>query len=183
MIFINYRRDDSPGTAGRLHDRLVQAFGRDNLFMDVEQIPVGVDFEAYLNGQLAACDVMLVVIGPNWLNVKDDAGRPRLHQPNDFVAVEIAAALARNNIRIIPVLIDGARMPKADELPESLKALARRQAFGVRNANFGQDTNSLIARMRGNVRPWRRIAAVTTVAVLLLVGWGGYTIQNYLPTK
>ena len=111
-IFINYRREDSTATAGRLYDRLAQAFGRKNLFMDVDHIPAGVDFVAHLNNQVAACEVVLVVIGPNWLNAKDEAGQRRLDNPDDFVAIEIAAALARN-IRVIPVLVDGARMPKA----------------------------------------------------------------------
>src|SRR5262245_57803439 len=110
-IFINYRRDDSIATAGRLHDRLAPAFGRDNIVMDVDNIPFGIDFEEHLNSQVATCDVMLVVIGPNWLNAKDDTGQPRLQHPDDFVAIEIAAALKRNT-RVIPVLVDGARMPK-----------------------------------------------------------------------
>src|SRR4029453_9644354 len=121
-IFINYRRDDSIGTAGRLHDRLAQAFGRKNLFMDVDHIPAGVDFVEYLNSQLAACDIFLAVIGPNWLDAKNDAGGRRLHAPGDFVAIEISAALARK-IRVVPVLIDGARMPDSRELPEPLKPL------------------------------------------------------------
>ena len=117
-IFINYRRDDSIGMAGRLHDRLAQTFGRDKLFMDVDHIPVGVDFVAHLNSQVAECNALLVVIGPNWLNAKDESGERRLDNPDDFVAIEIAAALARD-IRVIPVLVDGARMPKAKELPDS----------------------------------------------------------------
>ena len=108
-IFINYRRDDLIGMAGRLHDRLAQTFGRDKLFMDVDHIPVGEDFVTHLNNQVAECDVVLVVIGPGWLRAKDKAGQRRLQQPDDFVAIEIAAALARN-IRVIPVLVDGARM-------------------------------------------------------------------------
>jgi hypothetical protein len=124
-IFFNYRRDDSPGTAGRLHDRLAQTFGRNNLFMDVDHIPAGVDFTEYLHSQVAACDVFLAVIGPNWLNAKDERGRRRFDSPDDFVTIEIAAALARN-IRVIPVLVDGARTPKADKLPDSVKPLVRR---------------------------------------------------------
>jgi hypothetical protein len=115
-IFINYRRDDSISTAGRLHDRLAQTFGRKNLFMDVDHIPAGVDFVDYLPNQVAACDVFLAVIGPNWLDAKDDDGRRRFDNPDDFVMIEIAAALARN-IRVIPVLVDGARTPKAANLP------------------------------------------------------------------
>jgi len=94
-IFINYRRDDSISTAGRLHDRLAQTFGRKNLFMDVDHIPAGVDFVEYLNSQVTACDVFLAIIGPNWLDSKDDDGRRRFDNPDDFVTIEIAAALAR----------------------------------------------------------------------------------------
>jgi len=109
-IFINYRRNDSISTAGRLHDRLAQTFGRKSLFMDVDHVPAGIDFVDYLNSQVAECDVFLAVIGPNWVDAKDDSGHRRLDNPKDYVTVEIAAALARN-IRVIPVLVDGARAP------------------------------------------------------------------------
>jgi hypothetical protein len=190
-IFINYRRDDSPGTAGRLHDRLAQTFGRKNLFMDVDHIPAGVDFLEYLNIQVAACDVFLAVIGPNWLDAKDDDGRRRFDNPDDFVTIEIAAALARK-IRVIPVLVDGARTPKADKLPDSVKPLVRRNAVEVRNAHFGRDAEALANKLREalqDARPvkkrwpflasgaawapgqWRTVAVSATV--LLLVGWIG----------
>ena len=130
-IFINYRREDSINIAGRLHDRLSHTFGRKNIFMDVDHIPAGVDFEAHLNSQIAACEIALVIIGPHWLEAKDESGGRRLGNPDDFVTIEIATALARN-IRVIPVLVDGARMPKTGELPDPLKALARRQAVEVR---------------------------------------------------
>src|SRR5262249_31439704 len=146
-IFINYRRDDAIGTAGRLHDRLVQTFGRDNLFMDVDHIPVGADFVEYLHSQVAACDVFLAVIGPNWLNAKDNRGRRRFDNPDDYVTIEIAAALARN-IRVIPVLVDNARMPNADKLPDSVKPLARRNAFEIRNTQFGRDAEALANKVR-----------------------------------
>ena len=146
-IFINYRREDSGHVAGRLHDHLARAFGRDQLFMDVDNIPLGEDFVAHLNSQVAACDVVLVVIGPKWLTAKDKRGQRRLHQPDDFVAIEIAAAITRN-IRVIPILVDGAHMPSESELPDSLRALARRQAAEVRHVNFGKYTEALVARMR-----------------------------------
>src|SRR6478735_2935420 len=193
-IFINYRRDDSISTAGRLHDRLAQTFGRENLFMDVDHIPAGVDFVEYLHSQVAGCDVFLAVIGPNWLDAKDDDGRRRFDNPDDFVTIEIAAALARN-IRVIPVLIDGARTPKADKLPDSIKPLVRRNAVEVRNANFGRDADSLITKVREALKTaqpvtrrwpfttsvaersrarghWRMVAG--GAAALLLVGWIGY---------
>src|SRR5215475_2577042 len=146
-IFINYRRDDSIGMAGRLHDRLAQTFGPENIFMDVDNIPVGEDFVAYLNSQVAACNVVLAVIGRTWLKARDKKGQRRLDQPDDWVAIELAAALMRK-IRVIPILVDGARMPRESELPEPLRALARRQAAEVRHAHFGKDAETLVARMR-----------------------------------
>jgi hypothetical protein len=182
-IFINYRRDDSISTAGRLHDRLAQTFARNNLFMDVDHLPAGVDFVDYLNSQVAACDIFLAIIGPNWLNAKDDSGRRRFDNPDDFVSVEIAAALARN-IRVIPVLVDGAHMPKADNLPDSIKPLVRRNAVEVRNTHFGRDAEALVEKVREALqdgRPvtgrwsflaqWRKVAGCATA--LLFVGWIG----------
>jgi formylglycine-generating enzyme required for sulfatase activity len=182
-IFINYRRDDSISTAGRLHDRLAQAFGRKNLFMDVDHIPAGVDFVDYLPSQVAACDVFLAVIGPNWLDAKDEIGRRRFDNSDDFVAVEIAAALARN-IRVIPVLVDGARLPKADKLPDAIKPLIRRNAVEVRNTNFGRDADALVDKVREALkspRPGMRQSALArlmaivagSATVLLLMGWIG----------
>src|SRR5215831_6134743 len=192
-IFINYRRDDSPGTAGRLYDRLAQTFGRKTLFMDVDHIPAGVDFVEYLQSQVAACGVFLAVIGPNWLDAKDDSGRRRFDNPDDFVTIEIGAALARN-IRVIPVLVDGACTPKADKLPDSVKPLARRNAVEVRNTHFGRDAEALankVAEALKHAQPvtgqwpfmasaaarlmapgqWRMVAG--SAMALLLVGWIG----------
>jgi hypothetical protein len=139
-IFINYRRDDSPSTAGRLHDRLAQTFGRKNLFMDVDHIPAGVEFLEHLHSQVAA--FFLAVIGPNSLIAKDERGRRQFDNPDDFATIEIAAALACN-IRVIPVLVDGARTPKADKLPDSVKPLVRRNAVEIRNTQFGRDAEAL----------------------------------------
>jgi hypothetical protein len=182
-IFINYRREDSIGTAGRLHDRLVQAFGRKNIFMDVDHIPAGVDFVAHLNSQVAACDVFLVIIGPHWLDAKDEAGQRRISQPDDFVAIEIAAALARD-IRVVPVLVDGANVPKSSDLPDSLKPLARRQGVGVRQTHFGRDAEALVERLSealdyGLATPgWRRAwtfgSSAAAVLILFGVGVGSY---------
>ena len=189
-IFINYRRDDSIGTAGRLHDRLAQAFGRDQLFMDVDHIPAGVDFVGHLNVQVAACDVFLAIIGPNWLDAKDESGRRRLDKPDDFVTIEIAAALARN-IRVIPVMIEGARMPKADEVPDSIKPLVRRHAVEVRHAQFGRDAEALVEKVSEALggKPaapgWRRAGmaagALSVAVALFFVGWFGLHRAGLLP--
>ena len=179
--------------AGRLHDALASTFGRNKLFMDVDNIPVGRDFEDYLKSQVTACDAMLAVIGPNWIDGKNETGQRRLDNPDDFVAIEIGAALARN-IPVVPVLVDGARMPKANELPDSLKLLARRQAVQVRHTNFSSDAESLVRRLREalgmeaagarlgfELRPWQRTVMMAAVAgaVALLIGWGGYVYVRH----
>jgi tetratricopeptide (TPR) repeat protein len=176
-IFINYRREDSIGTAGRVHDRLARAFGRKNLFVDV----VGADLETRLN-QVAACQAFLTVISPNWLDAKNESGRRRLDDPDDFIAIEIATALARK-IHIVPVLVDGADMPRTRELPESLKPLARNQSVEVRQDHFDQDLETLVETVRAapvsggsaGLRSRRRaaMAYVAVAAGLLLVGWIG----------
>jgi hypothetical protein len=172
-IFINYRRDDSSATAGRLRDRLAQVFNEDNVFMDVDSIPAGVDFADYLESQIASCDVCLVLIGLNWLDTKDEHGRRRLDDPNDYVTVEIAAALTRN-IRVVPVTIDGARIPTADELPAPIKPLARRNAADIRNIHFHNDVDALIENIGSRARweRWPLKAAGVVIVVLLAAGIG-----------
>src|SRR5262245_2123999 len=189
-IFINYRREDSIEATGRLHDRLAQTFGHKNIFMDVDDIPAGIDFMTYLSDQVAASGVFLAVIGPRWLEAKDESGGRRLDDPDDFVTIEIATALARN-IRVIPVLVEGARMPKAGELPDPLKALARRHAFDVGQLQFGRDAEALVERVRealngesGSVRPWRGTAlAGAAAAALFLVGWVGFNQGGILASE
>jgi tetratricopeptide (TPR) repeat protein len=175
-IFINYRREESGHVAGRLHDSLAPTFGSKKLFMDVDNIPAGSDFADQLKSQVAACDAMLAIIGPNWLNAMDESGRRRLDNPDDFVAIEIEAALARK-IPVIPVLVDGARMPKASELPDSLKPLAHRQAILIRHENYRTDAEGLIAKMRealSHARPARygRIFDFKKVYAALALGIG-----------
>jgi flagellar biosynthesis GTPase FlhF len=147
-IFINYRRGDSDATAGRLHDALGSAFGFENLFMDIDAIPTGVDFVEFLAKQVAACDFFIAVIGPDWLDARDEkTGIRRLQNPNDYVGIEIAAALKRN-IPVAPVLVDGARFPLADQLPDSIKPLVRRHAAELRNAQFRRDVQALTDEIR-----------------------------------
>jgi TIR domain len=146
-IFINYRRGDTIATAGRLHDRLAKVFGRDSIFMDVDHIPAGVDFVGYLQKQIAACDVLLALIGHGWLNATDHVGQRRIDDPTDFVAIELASALARD-IPLIPVLIDGAPLPPESALPERLKGLSKRNAVEVRNTQFGSDADRLVEKVR-----------------------------------
>ncbi len=145
--------------------------------MDVDNIPPGVDFVSYLDSQVAACKMFLAIIGPDWFGAKDDAGRRRLEDPADYVRVEIAAALARN-ISVVPVLVDGARLPKADQLADVLKPLVRRNAIEMRNTQFGRDADALTNKVRevlGRRRagPGRWIMAAGAAAALLLASWIG----------
>jgi hypothetical protein len=141
-IFLNYRRDDSAGHAGRLFDRLSAAFpGR--VFMDIDTIDPGVDFAEAIGQAVGSCQVLLVVIGKDWLSATDASGHRRLDDPEDFVALEVAAALERN-IRVIPVLVQGAAMPRSQDLPAKLAKLARRNAIELSDARWSYDVQRLI---------------------------------------
>jgi hypothetical protein len=147
QVFVCYRRDDSAAFAGRVQDRLAQEFGRDLLFMDVDAIPLGVNFVTALHEAVAKCEVLLAVIGPNWLEARDDAGTRRLDDPNDFVRIEIGAALQRS-IPVIPILLEGAKVPKANQLPEDLKELAMRNWLEVHHASFHSDLDKLVRGLK-----------------------------------
>jgi hypothetical protein len=142
-IFINYRRGDDPGFTQALYSRLEQAFPSESLFMDVDNIAPGLDFVQVLNDQVARCDVLVAVIGKGWLDAADESGARRLDNPEDFVRVEIESALAQKK-RVIPVLVNDARMPRSTELPESLKPFARCNAVRLTHERFRADTQSLI---------------------------------------
>jgi TIR domain len=146
-VFISYRRADSAGYSGRVMDRLDRELGRDLVFMDVDAIPLGTNFTKVLHEEVAKCRVLLAMIGPNWLDAPDEHGNRRLDNPNDFVRIEIAAALQRS-IPVIPLLLDGAKMPRADELPEDLKELAVRNGMEIRHASFQDDMNRLIRGLK-----------------------------------
>lgn len=142
-IFISYRRDDSAGYAGRLYDRLVGHFGSNRVFMDVEGIELGVDFVDAIETAVGSCKVLIAMIGDEWLSATDAAGHKRLDDPNDFIRLETGSALKRG-IRVVPVLVGGAVMPQAGELPDDLKALTRRQAIEVNHKQWEASTGELI---------------------------------------
>ena len=142
-IFVSYRRQETKAYAGRLADRLVDRFGDGQVFMDVDAIEPGLDFAEEISRAVEACQVLLAVIGPGWLTATDARGRRRLDDPDDIVRLEIEAALARD-VRVIPVLVEGAVMPGRDELPESLAGLARRNALLIRHESFRYDAGRLV---------------------------------------
>jgi hypothetical protein len=146
-VFLNYRREDSAGWAGRLSDYLIAQLGRGSVFMDIDRIPPGEDFPTAIDRALDACVCMLVVIGPRWLSVADQRGERRLLDNRDFVRTEVERALSRN-MRVVPVLVGGARMPAASELPDRMTALARRQAFELSDRKWSADFAELVAHLR-----------------------------------
>jgi TIR domain len=149
-VFISYRRKDSAGYAGRLMDYLKTKLGRDLLFMDVETIPLGSNFEKVLHEEISKCLVLLAVIGPTWCDARDENGKRRLDDPNDFVRMEISAALQRD-IPVIPILLDGATMPKADQLPNALRGLTSRNGLDVRHGSFHEDIDRLVRSLKAQV--------------------------------
>lgn len=153
-IFISYRREDSAGFAGRIYDRLVHRLERERVFFDVDNIEPGLDFVKILSDRVGACDALVAIIGKNWLSISGEDNRRRLDDPLDFVRIEIEAALARD-IRVIPVLVDGAIMPRQENLPDGLKALARRSGIEISHTRFNTDTERL-AKALGFIEEERR---------------------------
>ncbi len=147
-IFLSYRHKETDWPTLRLRDRLVEAFGDDRIFTDVESIEPGQDFTKVLGGAVGSCRVLLAVIGRDWLNARDDGGRPRLDNPNDWVRVEIESALRRPKVLVIPVLLDGTEMPRVEQLPGELAQLALRQAVEITANGFANQVETLIATLQ-----------------------------------
>jgi TIR domain len=158
-IFICYRRDDNRHVAGRLYDCLRQQFPSDQIFFDVDNIDPGLNFGEVIQDRIAASDAILVVIAPGWIDVRDRDGRRRLDDPADFVRVEIETGL-RRNIRIIPVLTDGATMPGMAELPDGLKPLHSRQAITLNHSSFQRDAEHLSIAL-SKIVPSTKVASST----------------------
>ena len=186
-IFVSYRRDDSSGYATLLYDQLASRYGERNVFMDVDSLEPGKDYGASIHDRVDTCDVMIALIGPRWLTVADTAGGRRLDDPEDWVRAEVSSALARD-VRVIPVLVDGAAMPGARELPEPMAGLARREALALSNRHVRQDMRRLNEAIddeldaRGRGSPWRSLRdrlgarglaiAAAVVAALLALAAG-----------
>jgi outer membrane protein OmpA-like peptidoglycan-associated protein len=180
-VFISYRREDSQHQADRLHAAL-KSYVPDpeqDIFIDVDNIPLGVDFSAHLESKVAQCDVLLALIGSDWLSICDaKTGARRLDDPQDFVRVEIASALKRG-VAVVPVLLDGAAFPVVQDLPDDLKPLARRNGVELRRLTFDADverlTRGLGMERRHVSREARRrsgVAAGIALAAVLFAGAG-----------
>ena len=168
-IFISYRRQDTAANALSIGQYLENEFGRKNVFIDVD-MRAGVKFPAVLEQRLAECKVMLVLIGPTWLEARDDQGNRRLDSSDDWVRLEIAHALKRN-ITVIPVRVNGAELPARTVLPEDIRGLLDHQAASVTLAGFRHEMAGLVRDIRsisGN-RSWQRHTVMAAGLVLLLL--------------
>jgi hypothetical protein len=153
-VFLNYRRGDSGYVAERLYELLAARYGRRNVFMDLQSLPLGRDFRQQLVDIMKRCNVLIALIGPRWASITDDQGRRRLDQEDDYVRIELETALD-GNIPIIPALIDDAALPTADQLPTSLKALPYLQGALLRPApDFQRDFDVLLARFEETLQPY-----------------------------
>ena len=150
-IFISYRRDDTEGQAGRLFQDLSATFGSDTVFMDVSGIEPGIDFRRAIEKQTESCGVLLALIGRNWLTITNPDGKRRLDDSNDVVRFETASAL-RRDIPVIPVLVQGARMPRPEDLPDDLKDLAFRNSVEITHARWDSDMQLLIKALQPHVQ-------------------------------
>lgn len=154
-IFICYRRDDAKYQADRLHKALKKYVGDPDadIFIDIDHIPLGVDFVDFLDKKVSECGALIAVIGPNWLEARDPiTGNRRLDDPNDSVRIEIASALKRD-IPVIPFLLDGTQMPKSSDLPEDIASLARRHGIHVQFLSFEADVERMARVLRIGEQP------------------------------
>jgi hypothetical protein len=167
VIMISYRRSDSGPITGRICDRLRTHFGSDRVYMDVDSVPIGIDYRAHINDFMSGCDVLLAVIGPHWLGI-GEVGKRRIDDPTDLVHLEVANALKRN-VLVIPLLIDRTDMPGPKDLPEDLKDLTFRNALRVDGGvdfhhHVDRLTTAIEAAIRKRTGPAHRVAAEKATA-------------------
>jgi hypothetical protein len=176
-IFISYRRDDAAGEAGRLADHMNRRFGRGQVFLDIDTIDPGTDFVKVLQSSLRETAAVLVVIGQRWVAAADSAGARRLENAKDFVRLEVEESLGRD-IPVVPVLVQGAPMPRAEDLPPSMASLTTRQAVTLDHAEFHDDANRLcdhLEKMLGlreaapisGLKRWWPAAVIGVLAIAL----------------
>ena len=145
-VFITYRREETSPHAGRLYDAMVARYGEDNVFMDVDMAP-GIDFVERITDAVAACEVLIVVMGPRWATVENEKGTARIADPEDFVRLELETALRRPDVTPIPVLVSGAQMPNREDLPSEVQAITRRNAVELSDQRWRSDVGRLISTL------------------------------------
>ena len=173
-IFINYRRDDSASHALNIAQYLERTFGARNVFIDIDRIGAGENFHSVLEQRLSHCKVMLTVIGPGWLNARNDEGMRRIDDPDDWVRLEIVRALDRG-IAVIPVLVAAATLPRNGDLPDDMKPLIQHQAAVIGTNAFRNDMSGLVRDIRKlqSGMPWGRVLIAAAIAAIV-IGIGAY---------
>ena len=178
-IFISYRRDDTAGTAGRLADALSHEFGSSKVFIDIAAVQAGTDFRRRIEQALASCQLALVLIGPRWLTLQTNQGERRIDAKDDVVREEVKGALDRPDVTVIPVLVEGASMPSASELPPEISSLAKFNAYDLNNKRWQYDIEQLTGLARRFDTRWGRmmfrtprllLRAAPIAALLIAVG-------------
>jgi hypothetical protein len=155
-IFLSYRRDDTSGEAGRLAEELSRRFGRSHVFLDIAAISPGVNFEDRIRDALDSCQVAVVLIGDRWLTETLPDGSRRIDDEGDYVRMEVAAALGRPDVTVVPVLVEGAVMPTMSDLPPDIAALTKRNALELDSKRWQYDIGLLVDIARRRDRSWRR---------------------------
>jgi FHA domain/TIR domain len=145
-VFISYRRGDGAGYAMVLHERLVAHFGPARVFRDLDTLGPGTNFVARIESAIGSCAVVIALIGTNWAGALPDGSR-RLDDPDDFLRLELVSAL-QLGVRIIPVLVQGATMPRREELPEPVRALSSLQALRIDDSAVGFGVSQLITAVK-----------------------------------
>ena len=173
QIFISYRREEASAWARLVKHRLLERCSGSKIFIDVDTIKPGIDFVEAIKKAVSGCDVLIAIVGRDWLTSSDSRGQRRLENPEDPVRLEVATALNRE-IQVIPVLVDGARMPHSDDLSEDLKSFARRNAIEVSHSRFKEDSERLISAVKQALgRPpmpsWTQWAGLSAGVIAVLV--------------
>lgn len=177
-IFISYRRADSEYVVGRIYEELCETYGRDNVFEDIDSIPLGVDFRDEISKVVHTCDILIAIIGENWSKTKDKSGKVRIQNSNDYVRVEIEEALKRN-IPVIPVITSNAELPKEEDLPDSLKKLAYHNAIYIRpDPDFKNDINRLKENINKIYKKPSRKKYVYFLSLVLIIS-ATYAIYSF----
>jgi hypothetical protein len=144
FVLISYRRDDTGIETGRLHDRLATEYGKDCVFMDIHDAPLGIDHVDHLRAQFERCSAVIVIIGSEWMAMTDGRGQRRLEQADDPVRAEVALALQQKHIQVIPLLVQNTSMPPSEELPADTRLLARRNWIRLRPERWDEDVERLL---------------------------------------
>jgi TIR domain-containing protein len=181
-VFISYRREDTPAHAGRVYEQLAARYGKHRVFRDLDAIPFATDFRQKINEAIGSCDAVIALIGRDWLTASDASGRPKLHNPKDWLRVEIVTALAKQKL-VIPVLVENADMPSEDALPDPLKPLAYLHALKTTEQDWDHHVGLLIRTIEDNTDLRPGDVRTTAAYALMIAGIAARIIGGLRPIR